>query len=138
MVKKKEQMTNEEREKMLVRLADMRQKVADNRKAKAEAGGGAETKPNIEIFGNAKIEIKKPVPKKPDELMLEKLDRVASHLEELTTYKKEKVAAKKAKEQQEQKIKEEVKPPPTPAVVATPTFQFPKSHGNPFFQGGRF
>ena len=138
MVKKKEQMTAEEREKMLVRLADMRQKVADNRKARAEAGG-AETKPNIEIFGNAKIEIKKPVPKKPDELMLEKLDRVASHLEELTTYKKEKVAAKKAKEQQEQKIKEEVKPPPTPAVVATPpTFSFPKSHGNPFFQGGRF
>ena len=70
--------------------------------------------------------------------MLEKLDRVASHLEELTTYKKEKVAAKKAKEQQEQKIKDDVKPPPTPAVAAAPTFSFPKSHGNPFFQGGRF
>lgn len=143
--KKKEDMSKEEREKMLVRLADMRQKVADNRKAKAESNGGIEpsTKPNAEIFTNTpKIEIKKPVAKKHEDEVLAKLDKVANHLEKLTAYKEEKIKAKKEKEQ-ETKIKEEIKPPapnPVPIVTAPKVeeFQFPRSYGNRFFQGGRF
>jgi len=146
MPKKKEDMTAAEREKMLARLADMRAKVQENKKLKAEAaaagGGGSSdvppSRPNAEVFGAAKIDIKKPVPKKNDELVLERLDKVATHLEELASYKKEKVKAKKQKEE-EAKVKEEVKAP-SPAAVAAPTveFQFPRSYGNRFFQGGRF
>ena len=144
MPKKKEDMTAAEREKMLARLADMRAKVQENKKLKAEAasgGGGGDapsSRPNAEVFAAAKIDIKKPVPKKNDELVLERLDKVATHLEELASYKKEKVKAKKQKEE-EAKIKEEVKAPP-PAAVAAPAveFQCPRSYGNRFFQGGRF
>lgn len=139
MPKKKEDMSREEREKMLIRLAEMRQKVAENRKAKNEASGGE--KPKHDMFSEGKLEVKKPAPPKPkqkDDLVLEKLDKVASHLEELAGYKKEKLAAKKQKEQQEEKVKEAVKPTAPPPVTPVATFEFPKSMGNRFFQGGRF
>lgn len=139
MPKKKEDMSKEEREKMLIRLAEMRQKVAENRKAKNEASGGE--KPKHDMFGEGKLEVKKPAPPKPkqkDDLVLEKLDKVASHLEELAGYKKEKLAAKKQKEQQEEKVKEAVKPTAPHPATPVATFEFPKSMGNRFFQGGRF
>lgn len=146
MPKKKEIMNEEERSKMLERLAQMRKTVAENRKAKAEAAGSGSSdsaappsKPNAEIFAN-KIEIKKPEPKRHEDEVLAKLDKVATHLEELSAYKKEKIQAKKAKEQ-EAKVKEEVKSPVPETVkpaVVEPTFQFPRSYGNRFFQGGRF
>ena len=146
MPKKKEDMSAAEREKMLARLADMRAKVQENKKLKAEAmaGGSSETppsKPNAEIFAEgAKIQIKKPAPKKHEDEVLSKLDKVASHLEELASYKKEKVKAKKQKEE-EAKVKEEIKTPaPEPVAAAPPTheFQVPRSYGTRFFQGGRF
>lgn len=145
MPKKKEDMTAAEREKMLARLADMRAKVQENKKLKAEAAGGSSeappSKPNAEIFAEgAKIQIKKPAPKKHEDEVLSKLDKVASHLEELASYKKEKVKAKKQKEE-EAKVKEEIKTPAPEPVAATPPaqeFQFPRSYGNRFFQGGRF
>jgi hypothetical protein len=147
MPKKAADMSTAEREKMLVRLAEMRDKVAENRRAKAEAQAAnasaavpvTESKPNTEVFTAPKVAIKPAVPKKNDELMLERLDKVASHLEELAFYKKEKINAKKQKEQ-ETKIIQDVKTTAavTPAAPVIQEFQFPRSHGNRFFQSGRF
>lgn len=147
MPKKAADMSAAEREKMLVRLAEMRDKVAENRKLKAEAQAAnasaavpvTESKPNTEVFTAPKVAIKPTVPKKNDELMLERLDKVALHLEELTSYKKQKIQAIKAK-QHEDKVKQEIiqTAAATPAAPAIQEFQFPRSHGNRFFQGGRF
>lgn len=152
MPSKKKELTEEERSKMLERLAEMRNTVAKNRELKKQGATTAsaqtpDKKP--EVF-KAEIDIKK----KPilAEETHAKLDKIALHLEELTTLKKDKIKMKreeKEKELKEKEIKNVVvaEPPKQKEVVivpATPTayaplaFRLPSSMGNPFFSGGRF
>jgi len=155
--KSKKELTEEERSKMLERLAEMRNTVAKNRELKKQNGtastpSSTENKPkNPEVF-KAEIDIKK----KPilAEETHAKLDKIALHLEELTTLKKDKIKMKREEKEKEIKEKEEkvknvvisepVKQkeinivPPTPSVYVAPAFKLPASMGNPFFSGGRF
>ncbi len=159
--KTKKELTEEERSKMLERLAQMRDTVAKNRELKKQ--NATDNKPkNPEVF-KAEIDIKK----KPilAEETHAKLDKIALHLEELTTLKKDKIKMKREKEEKEIKEKEvkEVKenkqaiplavvgvgaetikqkevnlvaPPPT--AYAAPTFKLPSSMGSRLWSGGRF
>jgi len=163
--KTKKELTEEERSKMLERLAQMRDTVAKNRELKKQ--NATDNKPkNPEVF-KAEIDIKK----KPilAEETHAKLDNIAVHLEELTTLKKDKIKMKREKEEKEIKEKEvkEVKeikqaiplavvgvgavpaaepikqkevnlvaPPPT--AYAAPTFKLPSSMGSRLWSGGRF
>lgn len=156
--KKKRELTEDERSKMLEKLSEMRNTVAKNRELKKQGASQTsttETKPkNPEVFRD-EIEIKK----KPvlSEETHAKLDKIALHLEELTSLKKDKIKMKreiKEREEKEKEIKEkEVKNvviseppkqrevnlvPPTPSAYAPPTFKLPSTMGSPFWSGGRF
>ena len=169
MTKSKKELTEEERSKMLERLAEMRNTVAKNRELKKQNATAAtsttETKSKNPIVFKDEIDIKK----KPvlAEETHAKLDKIALHLEELTTLKKDKIKTKREKEEKEIKEKEEkeikvkevkeikeikneiiAEPPkqikpvnivlPTASAYVPPTFKLPSSMGNPFFSGGRF
>ena len=156
--KTKKELTEEERSKMLERLAQMRDTVAKNRELKKQ--NATDNKPkNPEVF-KSEIDIKK----KPilAEETHAKLDKIALHLEELTTLKKDKIKMKREKEEKEIKEKEvkEVKQSiplavmgvaaepikqkevnlvaPPPAAYAAPTFKLPSSMGSRLWSGGRF
>ena len=116
--KKKVEMTDEKREKMLERLSEMREIVKTNReKKKAE-----KTDIVNEVFlpKQEKVEI---IP----ENMLSKLDRIASHLDELTILKKESKSRKdsiltslreqKAKAEQAKAEPPKAEPAPKPQDV---------------------
>lgn len=164
MPSKKKELTEEERSKMLEKLSEMRNTVAKNRELKKQAATSSAQTPDKkpEVF-KAEIDIKK----KPiiAEETHAKLDKIALHLEELTTLKKDKIKMKreeKEKEIKEKEIKEkevkEVKEkeiknvvvsetikqkevvlvPPTPIPYAQPTFKLPTSMGSRLWSGGRF
>ena len=121
--KVKKEMTPEMREKMLERLAEGRKKIAENReKRKAEFAEKGEDIPPAKVF-EKKIPVNKPTTapappailpatpaptrkstKLPNE---DKLEKIASQLEELTSYKREKIEIKKKKEEEEIKIKKD-------------------------------
>jgi hypothetical protein len=167
--KSKKELTEEERSKMLERLAEMRNTVAKNRELKKQNATASaptsttETKSKNPIVFKDDIDIKK----KPvlAEETHAKLDKIALHLEELTTLKKDKIKMKREKEEKEIKevkekeikevkevkeIKNEIiaEPPkqikpvnivlPTASAYVPPAFKLPSSMGNPFFSGGRF
>jgi hypothetical protein len=154
--KSKKELTEEERSKMLERLAEMRNTVAKNRELKKQNAiemSVSETKPKNPTVFKEEIDIKK----KPilAEETHAKLDKIALHLEELTTLKKDKIKMKREEKEKDLKEKEEkvknvvvVEPPkenkpvnivpPTPSAYAPPAFKLPASMGNPFFSGGRF
>ena len=151
--KKKKELTEDERSKMLEKLAEMRNTVAKNRELKKQGASQpttTETKPkNPQVFKD-EIEIKKK-PALAEETHA-KLDKIALHLEELTTLKKDKIKMKREKEEKEIKEKE-VKNvviseppkqkeinivPPTPSAYAPPAFKLPSTMGSPFWSGGRF
>lgn len=153
--KKKKELTEDERSKMLEKLAEMRNTVAKNRELKKQGASQTsttETKPkNPQVFKD-EIEIKKK-PALAEETHA-KLDKIALHLEELTTLKKDKIKMKREKEEKEKEVKEkEVKNvvisepqkqkevnivPPTPSAYAPPAFKLPSTMGSPFWSGGRF
>ena len=153
--KKKKELTEDERSKMLEKLAEMRNTVAKNRELKKQGASQTTTtdskSKNPQVFKD-EIEIKK----KPvlAEETHAKLDKIALHLEELTTLKKDKIKMKREKEEKEKEVKEkEVKNvvisepqkqkevnlvPPTPSAYAPAAFKLPSTMGNPFWSGGRF
>ena len=156
MPSKKKELTEQDRCKMLERLSQMRDTVAKNRQLKKEASELEKTQDKKPEVFKGELDIKK----KPilSEETHAKLDKIALHLEELTTLKKDKIKMKREKEEKEIKEKEikEVKEvknviiseppkqkevnivPPTPSAYAQPAFKLPASMGNPFFSGGRF
>lgn len=168
---RKEQ-TQEDRDKMLARLAEGRKKIAENREKKQkefEERGEEEPakvfeKKEIKPPASAPIKIEKtPAPKKlvPED----KLDKIANQLEELTSYKREKIELKKKKAEDDIRIKKETEendlknklqrlaqleekekqksgsvPKPTTAVASSSPSEiiFPRSYNHRFLQGGRF
>lgn len=151
MPSKKKELTEEERSKMLEKLSEMRNTVAKNRELKKQAATSSAQTPDKkpEVF-KAEIDIKK----KPiiAEETHAKLDKIALHLEELTTLKKDKIKMKreeKEKEIKEKEIKnvvvsepikqkEVILVPPTPIPCAQPTFKLPTSMSSRLWSGGRF
>jgi hypothetical protein len=156
--KTKKELTEEERSKMLERLAEMRNTVAKNRELKKQSATASATtatdnkSKNPEVF-RGELDIKK----KPilAEETHAKLDKIALHLEELTTLKKDKIRMKREEKEKDLKEKEEkvknvvvaeapkqVKEvnivPPTPTAYAAPTFKLPASMGSRLWSGGRF
>jgi len=109
--KSKKELTEEERSKMLEKLAEMRNTVAKNRELKKQNATASaptsttETKSKNPIVFKDEIDIKK----KPvlAEETHAKLDKIALHLEELTTLKKDKIKVKREKEEKEIKEKQE-------------------------------
>jgi hypothetical protein len=107
--KSKKELTEEERSKMLEKLAEMRNTVAKNRELKKQnataTASTTETKSKNPIVFKDEIDIKK----KPvlAEETHAKLDKIALHLEELTTLKKDKIKTKREKEEKEIKEKQE-------------------------------
>lgn len=111
---RKEQ-TQEDRDKMLARLAEGRKKIAENREKKKlqfEEKGEEETpvkvfeKKEIKPPASAPIKIQKTTALKrlvPED----KLEKIASQLDELTSYKREKIELKKKKEEDDTRIKRE-------------------------------
>lgn len=119
--KVKKEMTPEMREKMLERLAEGRKKIAENReKRKAEFAEKGEDIPPAKVF-EKKLPVNKPTTAPPVILPAtpaptrkstklpseDKLEKIASQLEELTSYKREKIEIKKKKEEEEIKIKKD-------------------------------
>lgn len=162
MPSKKKELTEEERSKMLEKLSEMRNTVAKNRELKKQGATSSSQTPDKkpEVF-KAEIDIKK----KPiiAEETHAKLDKIALHLEELTTLKKDKIKMKKEEKEKEIKEKEvkeikEIKEkeiknvvvsepikqkevvlvPPTPIPCAQPTFKLPASMNSRLWSGGRF
>lgn len=164
--------TEEEREKMLQRLAEGRKKIQENREKKQKEFMelGIEDTP-AKVF--EKREVKPPaskpipIPKKntfktnPED----KLEKIASQLEELTSYKREKIELKKKKEEDDIRLKKEkeeqdlknklirleelerkektksVPSAPQVSQVSQPAQNeiiFPRSYNHRFLQGGRF
>ena len=158
MPSKKKELTEQDRCKMLERLSQMRDTVAKNRQLKKEASELEKTQDKKPEVFKGELDIKK----KPilSEETHAKLDKIALHLEELTTLKKDKIKMKREKEEKEIKEKEikekeikEVKNvvvsepikqkevnlvPPTPTAYAAPTFKLPSSMGSKLWSGGRF
>ena len=164
--------TEEEREKMLQRLAEGRKKIAENRERKQKEfmETGVEDAPQ-KVF--EKKEVKPPaskpipIPKKSTfkSAPEDKLDKIANQLEELTSYKREKIELKKKKEEDDIRLKKEkeeqdlknklarleelerkekTKSVPSAAQVsqvsqpAQNEIIFPRSYNHRFLQGGRF
>lgn len=162
--------TPEDKEKMLQRLAEGRKKIQENREKKQkefEEKGGEEEPAKVfekKEIKPAPIKIEKtPAPKKI--VTEEKLDKIANQLEELTSYKREKIELKKKKAEDDIRIKKETEendlknklqrlaqleekekqksgsvPKPTTAVASSsiPEIIFPRSYNHRFLQGGRF
>lgn len=138
MPKKKQDMTEAEREKMLAKLQKMRDTMAEKRKAKAEANGGEQ--PKAEVFKKPEPAAPKPIPVKEPTLN-EKLEKISTQLETITQYKMDKISERQKEKQKADADKEKSQAPPVvvqAAQVVEPAFQFPRSYGNRFFGNQKF